>query len=99
MALTLPEIKAYLGTAAERWTDEQITDAWNVEWVHQDEVISGSSPALDGALLRRIQRSLEIRGMTGGGVGFDPETGAPAFGRNDPEVRRLEAPFRKVILG
>lgn len=52
---------------------------------------------LASALVRRVSRSLAMRNLPLG-VLMD-ETGATRVGSVDPEVRRLEAPYRKVVVG
>lgn len=54
--------------------------------------------ALAEALLRRVVRNLAMRNVPLG-VQSDPETGGIRLGSTDPEVRRLEAPYRKRVVG
>lgn len=53
--------------------------------------------ALAGALLRRVQRALAMRNLPLGVLQDD--SGSTRLGSTDPEVRRLEAPYRKVTIG
>lgn len=52
------------------------------------------------ALCRRVARNLAARPLALGFVpSVDPNGGASYLSSNDPEVRRLEAPYRKLVLG
>lgn len=53
--------------------------------------------ALAAALVRRVSRSLAMRNLPLGVL--QDETGATRVGSTDPEVRRLEGPYRKVVVG
>lgn len=54
-------------------------------------------PDLRMALLRRVQRAMAMKGIVyDGQTGPDGDSYTPT---NDPEIRRLEAPYRKVLLG
>lgn len=53
--------------------------------------------ALAGALIRRVKRARAMSNLPLG-VMVD-ETGATRLGSSDPEVRRLEAPYRKLPVG
>lgn len=53
--------------------------------------------ALAGALVRRVSRHLAMKNLPLGVV--VDETGSTRIGTNDPEVRRLEAPYRKTSVG
>lgn len=54
------------------------------------------------ALCRRVARNLELRALPLGivpGSIDDPGSTATYVGGNDPEVRRLEAPWRRLVVG
>lgn len=53
--------------------------------------------ALASALVRRVQRALAMRNLPLGVI--QDETGSTRVGSTDPEVRRLEAPYRRVVVG
>lgn len=63
---------------------------------------AGTWPAdLLEALCRRVARNLTARGNP---LGFiptldDTTSGGAFFGSNDPEIRRLEAPHRRLAVG
>lgn len=52
---------------------------------------------LQEALLRRVVRNLAMRNVPLG-VQMD-ETGGTIIGSRDPEIRRLEGPYRKLPVG
>lgn len=52
------------------------------------------------ALCRRVARNLAARPLTLGFVpSVDPNAGASYLSSNDPEIRRLEGPYRKLVIG
>lgn len=51
------------------------------------------------ALLRRVQRNLAMRRLPLATPQGDAESGAAFIPRVDPEIRRLEAPYRKMTVG
>lgn len=53
--------------------------------------------ALAAALVRRVLRALNMANLPLGLI--QDETGATRVGTTDPEVRRLEGPYRKVVVG
>ncbi|MCM0618773.1 hypothetical protein [Nocardioides bruguierae] len=55
------------------------------------------TPALAAALVRRVQRAVAMSNLPLG-VQID-EVGATRLGSTGPEVRRLEGPYRKVVVG
>jgi hypothetical protein len=97
---TVSEVRAYLGVAVSH-TDEVLTDALDAESAAQARVCrvdEANYPAdLRQALMRRIARNLSMRRLPLG-VQTD-ETGGYRIGATDPEVRRLEAPHRRVVVG
>jgi hypothetical protein len=92
-----PDDLGYLG--ANSYTDAEIADALGTETDAQRRMcrVGAVYPSdLRGALLRRVQRNLSMRGQPavvisdGSGTSFTPT--------NDPEVRRLERPHRKIVI-
>lgn len=99
--------KAYAGQASASWTDAQVNSALAAERRAQARVcrvpaaVDGQWPAgyddLAEALMRRVQRNLAMRNVP---LGVLPdEAGGVRPGSRDPEIRRLEGPFRKVRIG
>lgn len=105
---TLDDAKVYLGAAASTYPDAQITAALTAEIAAQAAVCripaaAGDPPEvtlpddLAEALLRRVTRNLAMRRVP---LGVQTsENNVTAIGVNDPEVRRLERPHRKVRVG
>lgn len=98
---TIADVDAYLGGPEEHsWTDADLQAALNAESASQRAVcrVAAVYPAdLREALLRRVARNLALRRNPLAVPQGDAEI---AFipGR-DPEVRRLEAPHRKLVIG
>lgn len=101
-APTIANVRGYCD--ATLYTDAQIQSAIDTEAASQAKVCrvpaSGYSEDLWEALLRRIQRLLEMRSKP---LGYQDT--ATEFGVSqtrvgpDPEIRRLEGPYRRLVLG
>lgn len=93
-------IREYLAGKGASYSDEAIENATTAERELQQRAcrVDPLSAALFEALCRRVHRNLAMRAIplgvqeTGDGVGV-------RLGSNDPEVRRLEAPYRKTAVG
>jgi hypothetical protein len=97
---TVADYRAYDEDGGGSWTDDQLQAVLDAEAAAQRAVCRVAavySADLREALLRRVMRNLAMRQLplsveTGdAGISFIP-------GR-DPEVRRLEAPHRKLVIG
>lgn len=93
---------AYLGPAAASWDEDTIGSALAAETAAQARSCRIPDPMPDDlreALLRRVAANLARRqiGPLPGPQG-DAEVPAVVPSR-DPEVRRLEGPWRKLIFG
>jgi hypothetical protein len=108
MAATPPDaaaVAAYLGDQ-NVWTPEEVGDALAAETAAQALLVrlpeEGDYPAdLAEALCRRVAHNLALRGLPLG-VSVDLTDAAVAttrVGGTDAEVRRLEAPHRKMPVG
>lgn len=88
------DVAAQLGKTAEA-----IQDVYDAEVSDQARRcrVEPYNAALAAALVRRVSRSLAMRNLPLGVLQDD--TGATRVGSTDPEVRRLEAPYRKVVIG
>lgn len=98
---SLAVVKAYLGVDSG-WTDAEINEALIAETAAQKKVcrIEAIYPAdLAEALKRRVARNLALRAMPLAVLQGDAEGGNVVLPGRDPEVRRLEGPHRKVVLG
>ncbi len=99
-APNLTAVKTYLGERAKSWSDAELTEVLATETAAQAAVVRGSAlnnPDVQGALLRRIDRNLAMRALPLGVQQSD--AGGVLIGSNDPEVRRLEKPHRKLVKG
>ena len=104
MVLNLSDVKAYLGpsTTADNATLNRVftverkaqAAACNVPAVGSGTV---AEIVLEEALLRRIAVNLARRGLPLGMQMSD--VGAARISSSDPEVRRLELPYRKTVVG
>lgn len=110
MALpTVSDVVAYLGAAAAQWTTDggttypAITEELSAETTAQARVclVPASYPdELKLALLRRVQRALQMRALPLAVLQGDSDTGSTSFlPARDPEVRRREAPYRRLVGG
>lgn len=98
---TVAEVVDYLGDQAPR-NEGVLVGAYYAEKAAQQTVCNvpldtADWPAdLREALCRRVARNIAMRGLP---LGLQPlldDSGAAVrVGRDDPEVRRLEAPYRK----
>lgn len=102
---TFADVDDYLGGAgAHSWTDEQLADALDAEAANQRRVCQVPAAYPDDlrqALLRRAARNLAMRRQLTEQPRTDGDFDAPSFvspGR-DAEVRRFEAPWRRVGIG
>lgn len=95
---SVTDVSGYLDENS--WTDEQIQDALDAESAAQRRVCGVPAAYPDDlrqALLRRVSRNLAMRGQPYATI---PDTETPTVvPSRDPEVRRLEAPFRKLVMG
>lgn len=92
----------YLRDDAASWETEDLDDALAVEAAAQRSVcrVGAIYPDdLRGALLRRAQRNLAMRALPLAIPQGDADAGATILPGRDPEVRRLEAPHRKLTIG
>lgn len=94
----LAEVKAYLGETST--TDAVIQDALNAETQAQSDVcrIPVVYPVTLGqALKRRVARNLALRGIPLAVLRGNAEIGNLTLPGRDPEVKRLEAPYKKLV--
>jgi hypothetical protein len=98
---TLANVQTYLRQYS--WTDPEMQAALDAEAAAQRAKIRPSAvygADLREALLRRVARNLAMRGLPLAVLAGDGDGNGPQIlpGR-DPEVRRLEAPYRKITFG
>lgn len=110
MALpTVDDVVAYLGDAAASWEGDTpgeypaIEEELSAETAAQAKhcLVPVSYPdELKLALLRRVQRALSMRALPLAVLQGDSESGSASFlPARDPEVRRREAPYRRLVGG
>lgn len=96
-----PDDLGYLGENGA--TDAEITDALDAEASAQRDAVRvpAAYPAsLRQALMRRVARNLAMRGLPLAVLQGDAEAGdTTVLPGNDPEVRRLERPHRRLKVG
>lgn len=104
-AAAMPDVTAYRDWDEDgggSWSDEAIAETLDAEAAAQRNVcrVDAVYPAdLRMALLRRVQCNLARRSMALGAPRGDAEAGPVFVPGRDPEVRRLEGPYRKLVMG
>lgn len=97
----LTSVKDYLGGADEiSFSDAEIQDALDAEAGAQRKACTVPAvypPDLAQALKRRVARNLALRGLPVMVLQGDSESGSLVPPGRDPEVRRLEGPYRKLV--
>lgn len=93
---TATEISDRLELTLEPEEVEAVLAAEVADQASRCRVVPYAAPLAE-ALYRRVQRALAMRNLPLG-VQMDAEGGI-RVGSNDPEVRRLEAPYRRLVVG
>lgn len=97
----ITDLDAYLGTNS--FTDDQLQDALDAEAAAQRKackVPAAYPDDLREALLRRCARNLAFRRVPLSVLQGDADAGTTnAYPGRDPEVRRLEAPYKRLKVG
>lgn len=99
---TAADVSVYLGANAGTWSMAEITDALGAERAAQRNRCGERALYPDDlrqALLRRVQRNLAMRRFPLGMTTGDADSGPAMVPGRDPEVRRLEAPYRRLVIG
>lgn len=98
----------YVDAGSDPVTYSQVQDAIDAETDAQlgkvaypvdDNDDPVAAPALDEALKRRVARNLSMRSLPLSLQGQGTEFGPVRVGGTDPEVRRLEARYRRTVVG
>lgn len=98
--VTLATVKTYLGSTSV--SDGEISNALTAETAAQEAAckVPANYPAgLSEALKRRVARNLALRGIPLAVLQGDAESGSTVLPGRDPEIRRLEAPYRRLKVG
>jgi len=96
------DVAVYLRESAASWATEDLQDALDAEAAAQRAVCRVGAVYPDDlrqALLRRTQRNLAMRQLPLAVPQGDAEMSSPVLPGRDPEVRRYEAPHRKLVVG
>jgi len=101
---TLTDLKTYLKDDSARWSDAELTKVLSTETAAQARKCTvpadlTTEPDLYEALFRRCRVNLARRALPLGLTEASADSGQRAYVPTaDPEVRRLEAPFRRRDL-
>jgi hypothetical protein len=101
MSITVDDVRDY-DKSLTGHTDTAIQGAIDAEAAAQAGKCRIPDPVpadLDEALLRRVVCNLARRKLPLAMLQGDADGGAARLPGNDPEVRRLEAPHRKLVSG
>lgn len=99
---TVDDYREYRGSNGGTWTDEEIQNALDAEAAAQRAAcrVGAVYPSdLREALMRRVARNLAMRYLLLSTPAGDADAGPQILPGRDPEVRRLEAPHRKLVVG
>lgn len=104
---TLEEVQTYLGTdTVTAHGEDAVQDAYDAEVAVQNRrctiPVATEDDALEDlaqALKRRVARNLALRRLPLMVSQGDADGEPVRISANDPEIRRLEAPFRKRTVG
>jgi hypothetical protein len=100
--MTDDDVVNYLGDVSGQWSAEERTRVLAAELQAQRDtcrIPAVYNAALREALLRRVQRNLALRSLPLAVLTGDADGGTSILPGRDPEVRRLEAPYRKRKVG
>ncbi|GAA1549924.1 hypothetical protein GCM10009804_03130 [Kribbella hippodromi] len=106
---TLAEVRTRLKLTTDRINDDELGDVLAAEIELQRKVCTipadPTNPPADAfpvplrtALFRRVARSLALKGIPLAVLQGDAETGTTILPSNDPEVRRIERPYRIEVV-
>lgn len=106
---TLAEVRSRLKLTVDRIPDDELQDVLDAEVALQAKVCtipadptdppSDAYPAaLRAAVFRRVARALAMKGIPLAVLQGDAENGTTYLPSNDPEVRRLERPYRGEVV-
>ncbi len=106
---TVLEVRSRLKLTVDRIDDDELGDVLAAEIELQAKVCripadptdppaDAFPAALRQALFRRVARALAMKGIPLAVLQGDAEAGATYLPSNDPEVRRLERPYRIEVI-
>lgn len=103
---TVDEVRTRLALSVDRIDDVELADTVAAEVELQASVCRIPAPdllldtfpaACRQAIFRRVARALAMKGLPMAVLRGDAETGSTILPSNDPEVRRLERPYRREV--
>lgn len=101
MTVTVDDVRLY-DKSLTGYSDLELQGAINTETSAQAgkcRIPDPVPPDLDEALKRRVVRNIAMRKLPLAMAQGDAERGPVMLPSNDPEVRRLEAMYRKLVMG
>lgn len=99
---TVDDVARYLGQNASSWSTADLTQCLAAERAAQRARVGERAVYPDDlreALFRRCARNLAMRRLPLAVNFGDADGGALILPGRDPEVRRLEAPYRRLVTG
>lgn len=106
---TLAEVRTRLKLTVDRIPDDELGDVLAAEIELQAKVCTIPADPTDppsdafptplrSAIFRRVARALALKGIPLAVLQGDAEAGTTYLPSNDPEVRRLERPYRGEVI-
>jgi hypothetical protein len=103
LPVTLDEVLTYMkeeGADDDRRAEvESVLEAEAAAQGRKCRIDDPIQPDLREALFRRVNRTCQLRQLALIVRRGDSENGTPAPMSNDPEIRRLENPHRRLVMG
>ncbi|GAA4698287.1 hypothetical protein [Nocardioides nanhaiensis] len=96
----VPDIAAVMAYLPAGYPQQEVVDALAAETADQSTRcrVTPYNESLRAALMRRVHRHMEMKNLPIG-IAQNDEFGGVRVGSTDPEVRRLEAPYRRLVIG
>jgi hypothetical protein len=97
----IESVRAQYGITDSAMGDHELQRVLDAETHNQAKVCDipeWGSADLDLALMRRVARSVSAQGIPLGVVGLDTEYGTARMPSYDPEIERLEGPYRRAVF-
>lgn len=99
----IDDLKVYLGPAAAQYTDPVLASVIASEASAQATRVQSQYLMFEDvleALKRRCQRALALRALPLGLTDASGDSGDRAYvPGQDAEIRRMEAPYRRIVVG
>lgn len=98
-AALLADVRGWVQVSVGALDDEQLSTVIMSETLIQAAYCDSPDPYPDSllqALYRRVARVVAARGVPLGLAGVESETGGTRLPSFDPEIERLEGPYRRI---